>query len=206
MAGTPPPRTHIMSSRPPDHRTSVRPPYTCSKIERVFCRGARTRVCLLSVWEMCGFLVSLRVMAGGRGQCPPSSCHTWTPSALFMVAGIRRVFDIQLPSFSCPGPGSSPCQGHEGCTPFPGADGPHRATGVHPFRAAWLLASSVSSSAAPCASFATVVGQNGSQKESVDAFSCLTVETDDVVVVAFAVVCEVFEEFVDSVIVWFLCI
>ena len=64
----------------------------------------------------------------------------------------------------------------------------------------------VSASAAPCASFAAVVVQNGSQKESVDAFSCLTVETDDVVVVAFAVVCEVFEEFIDSVVVWFLCI
>ena len=64
----------------------------------------------------------------------------------------------------------------------------------------------VSASAAPCVAFVAVVVQNGSQKESVDAFSCLTVETDDVVVVAFAVVCEVFEEFVDSVVVWFFSI
>jgi len=58
------------------------------------CRGAYGWEVLLSVWEMCGFLV---IVAGdgrvGRVISPPSSCHCWIPSALFCVAGIRRVFD-----------------------------------------------------------------------------------------------------------------
>jgi hypothetical protein len=54
-------------------------------------------------------------------------------SLRFVYGRGNTTVTLLAPSFSCPGPGSSPCQGHEGGTPFPGADGPHRATGVHPF-------------------------------------------------------------------------
>ncbi len=95
---------------------------------------------LLSVWEMCGF----SGIAGSDGWWQGAMSPVQLPhlDSLRFVYGRGNTTGIRLaPSFSCPGPGSSPCQGHEGGTPFPGADGPHRATGVHPFRAAWLRGS-----------------------------------------------------------------
>ena len=82
--------------------------------------------CVGDVWFCwaCGGLLLVRCVLTWWWSCPPSSCHTWTPSALFCVAGLRLV-GTALAGSSVPRfrgrqefvMGS--LQAHEGSTTFP---------------------------------------------------------------------------------------
>ena len=91
------PLTGYIPTKPPPYGFDSYPPPPvpyCQNRRPGVCRSHPPLISLLSVLGMCGF-VCIAVGDGlvDRSISPPSSCHTWTSSALFCVVGIRRVFD-----------------------------------------------------------------------------------------------------------------